>query len=93
MASGSRLYCGYRLRSRPFFSRRRHLVDSAGHMPCSSRHGDRHQTGYFVMPNVGSTERFVRLGPRVVAAIAAARAWGWSHAALNTVATAGLITG
>jgi len=20
-------------------------VDSAGHMPCSSRHGDRHQTG------------------------------------------------
>lgn len=34
--------------------------------------------------NVGSTERFVRLGPRVVAAIAAARASGWSHAALNT---------
>jgi hypothetical protein len=40
------------------------------------------------MRNVGSTERFVRLG-YVVAAIAAARASGWSHAALNTVATAG----
>ena len=41
------------------------------------------------MRNVGSTERFVRLGSRVVAAIVAARASGWSHAALNTAATAG----
>jgi Inner membrane protein YgaP-like, transmembrane domain len=49
--------------------------------------------GGFVMRNVGSTERFVRVGIGVVAAIAAARASGWSRAALNTLATAGFATG
>jgi hypothetical protein len=46
-----------------------------------------------VIRNVGSTERFVRLGVAVIAAITAARASGWSRAALNTLATAGLTTG
>jgi len=46
-----------------------------------------------VTRNVGSTERFVRVGIAVVATIAAARASGWPRAALRAVATAGLATG
>ena len=48
---------------------------------------------FFVIRNVGSTERFVRLGVAVIAAMAAARASGWPRAALGTLATAGLTTG
>jgi Protein of unknown function (DUF2892) len=54
---------------------------------------DRQQRRFFVPRNVGSTERFVRIGVALVAALAAARASGWSRAALNTLATAGLTTG
>lgn len=43
--------------------------------------------------NVGSTERYVRLGAGIAAAAAAARTSGWSRAALGTAATAGLATG
>jgi hypothetical protein len=46
-----------------------------------------------VTRNVGSTERFVRLGVAAIAAIAAARASGWPQAALRVLATAGLTTG
>lgn len=43
--------------------------------------------------NVGSTERYVRLGTGVAAAAAAARTSGWSRAALGAIATAGFATG
>jgi hypothetical protein len=46
-----------------------------------------------VIRNVGSTERFVRLGIAVIAAIAAVRASGWPRAALRAMAAAGLTTG
>lgn len=43
--------------------------------------------------NIGSTERYVRLGAGIAAAAAAARTTGWPRTALGTVAAAGLATG
>lgn len=43
--------------------------------------------------NVGSTERYVRLGAGIAATAAAAQSSGWQRAALGSVAAAGLATG
>ena len=43
--------------------------------------------------NVGSNERYVRLGAGIAAAAAATQTSGWQRAALGGVAAAGLATG